>query len=134
MTYHNREAIAELMREESEQFCGEEITLLEDFLPVRLYNLTADPSEKINIAKQNEALVAEMRERLRRHEETMIPPNVHAEVAEGNPNRHGGFFATGWCEALPREEEEEEEAVQPIPGTDLPMVHPATEVTVQMTP
>ena len=81
------------MSEES-HLCGEEVTFFED-QQVRLYNLTADPSEKHNIADGNQGLVAELRKRLRRHEETMIPPNVHAEVAEGNPNRHGGFFATG---------------------------------------
>ena len=81
------------MSEES-QLCGEEVTLFGD-QKVRLYNLTADPSERDNIAAGNPGVVAEMRERLRRHEETMIPPNVHAEVAEGNPNRHGGFYATG---------------------------------------
>ena len=120
------------MSEES-QLCGEEVTLFGD-LKVRLYNLTADPSERNNIAAGNPGVVAQMRERLHRHEETMIPPNVHAEVAEGNPNRHGGFYATGWCEALPAAEAEQDTDLQELQESDIPVMHPATEVTVQLTP
>ena len=120
------------MSEES-QLCGEEVTLFGD-MKVRLYNLTADPSERNNIAAGNPGVVAEMRERLRRHEETMIPPNVHAEVAEGNPNRHGGFFATGWCEALPAAAEADQDVIDQDQELGVPILHPATEVTVQLTP
>ena len=123
------------MSEES-QLCGEEVTLFGD-QKVRLYNLTADPSERNNIAAGNPGVVAQMRERLRRHEETMIPPNVHAEVAEGNPNRHGGFYATGWCEALPAAEADKGDQDQDhkeIQEPEIPIAHPATEVTVQLTP
>ena len=120
------------MSEES-QLCGEEVTLFGD-LKVRLYNLTADPSERDNIAAGNPGVVAEMRERLRRHEETMIPPNVHAEVAEGNPNRHGGFYATGWCEALPAAAEADQDVQDQDQEFEVPILHPATEVTVQLTP
>ena len=73
------------MSEES-QLCGEEVTLFGD-LKVRLYNLTADPSERNNIAAGNPGVVAQMRERLHRHEETMIPPNVHAEVGAHGQQR-----------------------------------------------
>ena len=101
---------------------------------MRLYNLTSDPSERNNIAAGNPGVVAEMRERLRRHEETMIPPNVHAEVAEGNPNRHGGFYATGWCEALPAAAKADQDVIDQDQELEVPILHPATEVTVQLTP
>ena len=42
------------MSEES-QLCGEEVTYFEE-QQVRLYNLTADPSEKNNIAAGNQGL------------------------------------------------------------------------------
>ena len=122
----------ELMSEES-QLCGEEVTYFEE-QQVRLYNLTADPSEKNNIAAGNQETVAEMRKRLRSHEETMIPPNVHAEVEEGNPNRHGGFFATGWCKALPEAEATQGDDAEPQEPDVVPILHTATEVTVQLTP
>ena len=44
------------MSEES-QVCGEEVAFFEGRLPVRLYNLTADPSEKNNVAAGNQELV-----------------------------------------------------------------------------
>ena len=50
--FDTREAIVELMSEES-QLCGEEVTYFEE-QQVRLYNLTADPSEKNNIAAGNQ--------------------------------------------------------------------------------
>ena len=49
------------------------------------------------MASYHPNLVGEMLERLAELERTAIPPHVEKDVVEGNPNKNGGFYATGWC-------------------------------------
>ncbi len=70
-----------------------------------MYNLTADPTEHHDVAKTHPHVVRDLLTRIAKHQERMIAPNVAAEVEAGNPNGHGGVFATGWCAALPRKTE-----------------------------
>lgn len=55
---------------------------------VRLFNLTADPTEHFDVAGDHPDLVAEMRERLQLYVDSAIPPNVAPEVVEGNPAKY----------------------------------------------
>ncbi len=69
---------------------------------VRLFNLTADPTERTNLAAERPEEVRELLSRLARLESTMIPPDVARERDRGNPSHFGGVFQTGWCRAEPR--------------------------------
>ena len=62
-----------------------------------MYDLGSDPSETHNVASYHPNLVGEMLERLAELERTAILPHVERDVEEGNPNKNGGFYATGWC-------------------------------------
>ena len=68
---------------------------------VQLYNLTADPYEKINIAAQHPKIVQELTQKLQAYGATMIPPDNAPEIEDGNPNKHGGVYGPGWCTAQP---------------------------------
>jgi len=69
---------------------------------VRLYNLTADPNEQHNLAKEMPEHVELLTERLQPYFDTMLAPHVAKQVPEGNPNlENGGFWGPGWCTAQP---------------------------------
>ena len=68
---------------------------------VRLYNLTADPEERINVADDNPEIVAALTKRLDKLHATMIPANVHAQLSAGNPDNFNGVFSPGWCNSQP---------------------------------
>ncbi len=77
-------------------------------LQVRLFNLTADPFEENNIAAENPEIVMKLTRRLQDYHRTMIPPDITAEIKEGNPNLHGGFYGPGWCQSEPRKSTSED--------------------------
>ena len=68
---------------------------------VLLFNLTADPFEKTNVAAQHPKIVEELAQKLKDYEKTMIPPDNTPEIKAGNPNLHGGVYGPGWCTAQP---------------------------------
>ena len=74
-----------------------------DKTQVRLFNITADPYEKNNIARENPEIVMDMTRRLMEYHRTMIPPDIHEEIEAGNPNLHGGFWVPGWCKSEPHD-------------------------------
>ena len=47
--------------------------------------------------------VDELLARLEEYKNTMIEPDVAAEVKRGNPWNFGGLYSTGWCKAEPSE-------------------------------
>ena len=50
------------------------------------------------MASYHPKLVEEMLERLAELESTALLPHVEEDVLEGNPNKNGGFYETGWCD------------------------------------
>ena len=68
---------------------------------VQLYNLTADPEERVNVADDNPEIVAVLTKRLDKLHATMIPANVHAQVSAGNPANFNGVYSPGWCYSQP---------------------------------
>ena len=70
-------------------------------IQVRLFNLTADPFEKHNLANEMHDVVKDLTNQLQKYFKTMIPPDNAAEIIDGNPNRHGGYLSPGWCQAEP---------------------------------
>lgn len=68
---------------------------------VRLFNLTQDPFEKVNLASVYPDLVLELKNKLEKYVSSMISPNVEAEILAGNPNNFGGFWGPSWCLAKP---------------------------------
>ena len=91
----------DVQNEPTEQFVSSAFTCENETL--RLYNLTADPFEKINIAKDNSKIVKDLMERLEKYLKSMISPNIKDEIEEGNPNNFGGFWSPGWCQSEPQE-------------------------------
>ena len=74
--------------------------LCEDSLDsIRLFNLTSDPYENVNLALKYPSIVTDLKARLSKYFKTMIKPDIATEVQAGNPNNFGGFFNTGWCKA-----------------------------------
>ena len=70
-------------------------------IQIRLFNLTADPFEKHNLANEMHDVVKDLTNHLQKYFKTMIPPDNAAEIIDGNPNRHGGYLSPGWCKAEP---------------------------------
>lgn len=68
---------------------------------IRLFNLTSDPYEKVNLALTYPSIVTDLKARLSKYSKTMIKPDIGAEIQAGNPNNFGGFFTSGWCKAEP---------------------------------
>lgn len=66
-------------------------------MPVRLYNLTQDPYEKVNLAGDNPYLVKNLLEKLEKYKMSMISPNIAKEIPQGNPKNFHGFYQPGWC-------------------------------------
>ena len=60
-------------------------------IKTRLYNLTADPFEKNNLANQMVDVVESLKNRLKKYFKTMIPPDIAPEIIDGNPNRYEIF-------------------------------------------
>ena len=60
--------------------------------------------KKDNIANENPEVVNDLMQRLSKYFKSMIPIDVTPEVKEGNPNRFGGFWGPGWCQAEPKVE------------------------------
>ena len=73
----------------------------EEKFKIRLFNLTADPFEKHNLASELPEIVSDLMEKLEKYFNSMIPPDNAAEIIDGNPNRHGGFLGPSWCKAEP---------------------------------
>ena len=60
-----------------------------------LFNLATDPLERANVAEANPEKVAELEERIREHNRTMIVLNGTVAERSGTPiNR---VWGTGWC-------------------------------------
>ena len=66
---------------------------------IRLFNLTSDPYENVNLALNYPSIVTDLKARLSKYFKTMIKPDIATQVQAGNPNNFGGFFNTGWCKA-----------------------------------
>ena len=66
---------------------------------IRLFNLTSDPYENVNLALNYPSIVTDLKARLSKYFKTMIKPDIATQVQAGNPNNFGGFFTTGWCKA-----------------------------------
>ncbi|XP_059085957.1 arylsulfatase I-like [Tigriopus californicus] len=69
---------------------------------VRLYNITSDPEERVDLSHNHPDIVESMLAKLARFDASMIPPNIKPEVASGNPNRFNGIYTPGWCQAQPK--------------------------------
>lgn len=70
-------------------------------LPVRLFNLTEDPTEHHDLHNERPEVVTALLDRLSELEAAMIPPFSSDEVEAGNANNFGGFVSTGWCTPQP---------------------------------
>jgi len=86
---------------------------------VQLFNLTADPEERKDLAKMLPEMTAKMLQRLSEFDEEAVPPDNAKEVKkrpmviypvlitstfqviEGNPWNFGGFYSPGWCQSQP---------------------------------
>ena len=68
---------------------------------LRLFNLTADPSESNDLILVHPDIAQELLKKLDSYEATMIPPHLEPGNERGNPNRFGGVWSTGWCESKP---------------------------------
>ena len=63
--------------------------------------LTEDPFEYNNIAEENPEIVEELKAKLDKYQETMIPPHVAPETEKGNPKYFNGVYSPGWCQSEP---------------------------------
>ena len=68
---------------------------------IRLFNISADPTERNEISEQHPELVKTMLARLNWYQESMVPPDVANETVAGNPNNFGGIWTDGWCASRP---------------------------------
>ena len=68
---------------------------------LRLFNLTADPSERNDLILEHPEVAKRLLEKLSGYEATMIPPNLEPGNELGNPNRFGGVWGPGWCQSQP---------------------------------
>lgn len=69
---------------------------------VRLYNITSDPEERVDLSEDHPDVVETMLKKLAKFDASMIPPNVKDQVDSGNPKHFNGVYTTGWCQAQPR--------------------------------
>ncbi|XP_067663023.1 arylsulfatase B-like isoform X2 [Haliotis asinina] len=63
----------------------------------QLYNITADPTERHDLATEFPDLLASMKQRLEAWRQSMVPAhNLHADP-KGDPKNWGGIWSPGWC-------------------------------------
>jgi hypothetical protein len=65
-----------------------------------LFNLTADPEERINLSGSKPRAVRTLMARLEKLKSGMLPANALPEDKAGNPANFGGVWQTGWCTAI----------------------------------
>lgn len=80
--------------------CRADIASVDGQDDVRLFNISVDPFEKTNLARDHPALVADMMKSLEKYMSTMIPVHDTHEILAGNPNFNGqnGNWGPGWCD------------------------------------
>jgi len=65
---------------------------------IRLFNITADPLEKVELSRDHPEIVSIMMEKLDSYARTMVPVHDAEEILAGNPNVSGnGTWGPGWC-------------------------------------
>ena len=88
------DSIAELDFTHGDGEIGAPVSLSE---PVFLFNITADPTEHVNLAEEMPDVVERMQNRIRELMEDMVPADYPPQVDGGFIE--DGVFITGWCEA-----------------------------------
>ncbi|XP_046578742.1 arylsulfatase B-like isoform X4 [Haliotis rubra] len=63
----------------------------------QLYNLTADPTERHNLATKFPDLLASMKQRLEGWRQSMVPAHYPPRDPKGDPKNWGGVWSPGWC-------------------------------------
>ncbi len=76
-------------------------------LQLRLFDLSSDPTERVDLAAERPEDVARLLTRLSELEGTMVEADVAHQEERFNPEYSGGVYRTGWCRAEPKEEEED---------------------------
>ncbi|XP_041367682.1 arylsulfatase I-like [Gigantopelta aegis] len=63
----------------------------------QLYNITADPSEKFDIASKYPEIVTKLKHRLNKHRTHLVPTTIMRRNRKSNPKYYGGVWSPGWC-------------------------------------
>lgn len=67
---------------------------------LQLFNLADDPNETTDLSSTHKEIVKKLLSAFKSHESRSVPPiNLPPDPA-GNPNRFGGVFTPGWCDAI----------------------------------
>ena len=59
--------------------------------------LTADPTEHFDIADQHPDIVTEMKKKLEKYRQSLVPANFPSPDPKSNPKYFGGNWSPGWC-------------------------------------
>merc|ERR1719500_1243277 len=70
---------------------------IRSFGEIQLFDLAADPAEKVNLAADLPDVVALLKERVIAHFLNLRPRDVPDETDLGHPVRWGGYYGPGWC-------------------------------------
>jgi hypothetical protein len=65
-----------------------------------LFNLTADPEERVDLSGSKPRALRALMARLENLKSGMLPPDALPENKAGNPANFGGVWQTGWCTAF----------------------------------
>ncbi|XP_043240335.1 arylsulfatase J-like [Amphibalanus amphitrite] len=65
--------------------------------PVYLFNVTADPDERVDLAEQMPDVVKRMQDRVLELMEDLVPADYPKQIIDGYPTK--GLWETGWCDA-----------------------------------
>ena len=62
-----------------------------------MVSLTADPTEHFDIAEKYPDVVEDMKKRLAKYRETLVPANFPPDDPKADPKNFGGNWSPGWC-------------------------------------
>jgi len=57
-----------------------------------LFNITEDPTERVDVHKKYPAVVKQLQERLKWYEKGMVPPQTAEDDPKAEPSLHGGIW------------------------------------------
>ncbi|KAK7500422.1 hypothetical protein BaRGS_00008329 [Batillaria attramentaria] len=64
---------------------------------LRLFNIKDDPTERNDVKDEYPEVLAEMKERLRKWRESLVPANFPPDDPAADPNNFDGVWSPGWC-------------------------------------
>lgn len=73
---------------------------IKTFGEFQLYNLKTDPEERHDLSKTETGVLESIKARIFEHFYNLYPRHVPDDTMDGVPDKWGGYYGPGWCDAM----------------------------------